>query len=61
MPTEAELGYSDAIRQVERILQRRLKTLKDTQKDESYETEQERLTRLSEVEHVLGIVESLRR
>ncbi len=61
MPTEAEVGYHDAIRQVERCLQRRLKSLHEASKEGMSESEKERLARISELEHMIGIIESLRR
>ncbi len=61
MPTEAEVGYRDAIRQVERCLQRRLKSLHESSKEGTNDSDRERLARISELEHMLEIIESLRR
>jgi len=61
MSTEAELGYRDAIRQVERCLQRRMKSLQEERKNASEQAALEIRIRISEIEHVLEIVESLHR
>ncbi len=61
MSTEEELGYRDAIRQVERCLHRRKKSLLEVPKNQSAEKEQERSIRISEIEHIIEIIESLRR
>ncbi len=60
LPTEEEIGYRDAIRQMERCLQRRLKGLQETPKG-GEETDKERSARISEIEHMMKIIESLRR
>jgi hypothetical protein len=61
MSTEEELGYRDAMRQIERCLHRRKKSLLEAPKNQSVEKELERSTRVSEIEHILEILESLRR
>lgn len=59
--TGEELGYEDARRQVLRSLQRRLKSLQDAQKDAPEDKRTELRARISEVEHLLNVVESLQR
>jgi hypothetical protein len=61
MSTEEELGYRDAMRQVERYLQRRKKSLLEAPKNLSAEKEHDLSVRISEIEHTLEILESLRR
>ncbi|MCL6442777.1 MAG: hypothetical protein K6T83_04845 [Alicyclobacillus sp.] len=67
MATEAELGYQDAIRQVHRSVQRRLKTLQNEAKelaktgDENSKAHVELHWRMEELKHVLQIIESLHR
>jgi hypothetical protein len=59
--TGEEVGYQDAIRQVQRSLQRRMKSLQETLKDAPSEKQSQLHTRISEIEHILQIVESLHR
>lgn len=59
--TGEEVGYQDAMRQVHRSLQRRMKSLQEALKDASSEKQNQLQTRISEVEHMLQIVESLHR
>ncbi|QQE78049.1 hypothetical protein [Alicyclobacillus sp. SO9] len=61
MSTEEEIGYADAIRQVSRSLQRRMKSIEDELKtaDEDVRTEFE--VRLDELHHMMHTVESLHR
>jgi len=61
MSTEEELGYHDAIRQVQRSLQRRLKTLHDSMKAADGKSIKECEVRISEIEHILQVVDSLHR
>lgn len=61
MKTGEELGYQDAIRQVLRHLQRRNKTLEAEQKKADENDIAEIQIRLSEVEHMIHVVESLHR
>lgn len=59
--TGEEVGYQDAIRQVHRSLQRRLKSLQEECKDADENQQKELRIRISEVEHILHGVESLHR
>lgn len=61
MSTEAELGYHDAIHQVSRSLQRRLKVLEDELKEADEPKHQELKVRMDEIRHLLQVLESLRR
>lgn len=61
MWTEAELGYSDAIHQVTRSLQRRLKALEDEGKQAEEDKQEEIRFRMLEIEHLLQVIESLHR
>lgn len=61
MSTEAELGYQDAIRQVQRSLARRLKSLQENDKNTSNTSSAECKIRISEIEHLMKILESLHR
>jgi hypothetical protein len=58
--TEEEIGYQDAIRQVYRSLQRRLKNLQEQLKSSPEEAAELKI-RISEVEHLMRTVESLHR
>jgi hypothetical protein len=59
--TEAELGYSDAMHQVTRSLQRRLKALEDEGKQAEEDRQDEIRFRMLEIEHLLQVIESLHR
>lgn len=61
MSTEEEIGYHDAMRQMHRSLQRRLKALQEESETASATKQQELSIRMSEVKHILQIVESLHR
>lgn len=61
MSTEEEIGYHDAMRQMHRSLQRRLKALQEESENASATKQQELSIRMSEVKHILQIVESLHR
>ncbi|WAH37875.1 hypothetical protein [Alicyclobacillus dauci] len=62
MATEEQVGYEDAMRQVHRALERRLHHLKDQLKDtDEADSVHEMRVRVSELEHVLKIVDSLHR
>ncbi|OFW78338.1 MAG: hypothetical protein A2201_00480 [Alicyclobacillus sp. RIFOXYA1_FULL_53_8] len=61
MATEAEIGYRDALHQLQRHLHKRVKTLQ-TELKEADEAEHNQIrARISEVEHMLEVLESLRR
>lgn len=59
--TGEEIGYQDAIRQVRRSLERRLKALQEALDGADDKRAQELRVRISEVEHMVRVVESLRR
>ncbi|CAM3849580.1 hypothetical protein [Alicyclobacillus pomorum] len=59
--TGEEVGYADAMRQVQRSLQRRLKTLQDEYDGAPAEKQVELRARMAEVRHIIQVVESLRR
>jgi hypothetical protein len=59
--TPEEIGYQDAVRQVHRSLQRRLKTLEDEHKHSPEPVQTEISVRISEVKHIMNVVESLHR
>ena len=61
MSTEEEIGYHDAMRQMHRSLQRRLKALQEESENAPATKQQELSIRMSEVKHILQIVESLHR
>ncbi len=61
MSTEAELGYHDAIHQISRSMQRRLKALEDAAKAADETKQKELRVRMDEIHHLLQVVESLRR
>ncbi|MCL6637749.1 MAG: hypothetical protein K6T26_07355 [Alicyclobacillus sp.] len=59
--TGEEIGYEDAMRQVMRSLQRRWKLLQEEARTAEPARQQELRIRMSEVEHLQQVVESLRR
>lgn len=59
--TGEDVGYRDAMRQIQKSLQRRLKTLEEDCKDASSDKQGALRIRISEVEHILQIVDSLHR
>lgn len=59
--TGEEVGYADAIRQVHRSLQRRLKTLQDECESAPADKQTELRARIAEVKHMIQVVDSLRR
>jgi hypothetical protein len=60
--TGEEIGYEDAMRQVQRCLQRRLKALEESLRDAEEEAKKSELrARILEVKHIMQIVESLHR
>ncbi|MCL6452899.1 MAG: helix-turn-helix domain-containing protein [Alicyclobacillus sp.] len=59
--TGEELGYQDAMRQVERALRRRAKALEEMEADASEEQLALLQARKAEVEHLIGVVQSLHR
>jgi flagellar hook-associated protein FlgK len=59
--TEEEIGYRDAIRQVTRSLQRRLKGFEDQLHEVSEDERKEIGVRMNEINHLLHTVESLHR
>ncbi|SFU47405.1 hypothetical protein [Alicyclobacillus macrosporangiidus] len=59
--TGEEIGYRDAIRQVHRSLERRLKALQEALDGADDKRAEELRVRMSEVEHMVRVVESLRR
>jgi hypothetical protein len=61
MATGEELGYQDAMRQVQRSIQRRLKALETECKEETGPAVNTLEIQISELQHVLKIVESLHR
>ncbi|MFB5189631.1 hypothetical protein [Alicyclobacillus fastidiosus] len=61
MDTSERLGYRDAVRQVHRALEHRIHHLRDALKDASGDKAVEIKHRIDEVEHLMGIVDSLHR
>lgn len=61
LSTEEEIGYHDAIRQISKSLQRRLKTLEDKLKEADEEDHDEIQIRMDELEHMVHTLESLHR
>lgn len=61
MSTEEELGYRDAMRQVTRSLQRRLKGLEDELHEASDRQKEEIEIRVDEINHLLHTLDSLHR
>jgi len=61
MSTEAEVGYADAMRQLHRNLERRLKVLMDALHGADEDTRKENEIRISEIQHMIDVVESLHR
>lgn len=61
MATGEELGYQDAIRQVQRSIHRRLKVLEEESKEAEGDHATQLEVRISELNHVLRVVESLHR
>lgn len=61
MSTEEDLGYHDAMRQVIKCMQRRLKTLQDERKTASPQELSGLDARIAEVVHLIQVVESLHR
>lgn len=61
METEENIGYQDAIRQVQRSIQRRLKLLQEQLKDATAEKEIQLEARIDELHHVTQVIESLHR
>ncbi|MCL6516678.1 hypothetical protein [Alicyclobacillus sp.] len=59
--TGEEIGYRDAIRQVHRSLERRLKALRDALDGAEEARKAEIRVRIDEVEHIIRVVESLHR
>jgi len=59
--TEEEIGYQDAIHQMQRVLQRRIKTLEDESRDAQDPTKHELKIRLNELEYLLHTLSSLHR
>lgn len=62
MATEEELGYRDAMHQVHRGLERRLNHLKDElKKDLPKEKTADIQSRMSEIKHIIEVIDSLHR
>lgn len=62
MSTEEELGYQDAMRQVQRALHRRLKALEEELSDATEQAESVELKhRMKEIHHLIEVVNSLHR
>lgn len=62
MATEEQLGYRDAMRQVHRGLERRLNHLQDElKKDLAKEKTADIQSRISEIKHIIEVVDSLHR
>ncbi|MBX5437038.1 MAG: helix-turn-helix transcriptional regulator [Alicyclobacillaceae bacterium] len=61
LSTEEEIGYRDAIRQVVRALNRRRKQLLEECREAPEERQRELRQRLAELDHILEVVETLRR
>ncbi|MDP9727989.1 hypothetical protein ACOJUR_14565 [Alicyclobacillus tolerans] len=63
MPTPEEIGYADAIRQMQRALHRRQKQLQEQleQPEISSEAEVKLQARLDEIKHCLEVLESIHR
>ena len=59
--TGEEVGYADAMRQVHRTLQRRLKALEEELEEAPEEQSKVLCGRIEEVKHMLEVVESLHR
>lgn len=59
--TGEEVGYRDAIRQVEKSLQRRLRALEDSLDSTEPDNQDEVSARIAEVHHIIQVVESLHR
>lgn len=59
--TEEEIGYQDAMRQVHRALQRRLKSLQEELHTAEGPDKEQLQIRIAEVEHLIQTVESLHR
>lgn len=59
--TNEDLGYRDAIRQVQRALQRRLKALEEARRGTDPQVVREYTIRIEELEHMLNVIESLHR
>lgn len=61
MSTEENIGYHDAIRQVHRSIDRRVKTLEERLKNAPPEEKPFLIARMAELQHMTQVVESLRR
>lgn len=61
MKNEFELGYQDALHQFQRMLTRREKSLQDELKTASEDDECILKGKIVEVQHIIEIVDSLRR
>lgn len=61
MATGEDLGYQDAMRQFERSIHRRIKTLEEESKDLEEHKREEHKIRLSELHHILEVLSSLHR
>jgi len=59
--TEAEIGYRDALHQLQRHLHKRFKTLQAELKEVDDTEDCQVRARMSEVEHMLEVLESLHR
>lgn len=59
--TGEEIGYEDAMRQIERALNRRLKALKELEEEDNPEETAMIHARYEEVKHLIQVVESLHR
>ncbi|QSO51914.1 hypothetical protein JZ785_24635 [Alicyclobacillus curvatus] len=59
--TGEEVGYRDAIRQVDRSLQRRLRALETELESSEPDEHIEIAARIEEIRHIIQVVESLHR
>lgn len=61
MSTEEDVGYQDAMRQVQRSISRRLKSLEEQWKEAEPDDKETLQARIDELHHIEHVLESLHR